>query len=71
MPALVSDDVLNLFAVHGTYQDIAQAISVRFGGMADSIDLSFPVNTPPGLQREIVMEIRRIPQQFTEFAKGW
>ena len=71
MPALVSDDVLNLFAVHGTNQDIAQAIFVRFGGMADSIDLSFPVNTPPGLQREIVMEIRRIPQQFTEFAKGW
>jgi len=70
MPAEVSDDVVRLFAAVGVYRDIAQAIAARYGGLADSIDISFPAGTPPGLQRELVADIRRIPHLFEEFAVG-
>jgi probable F420-dependent oxidoreductase len=70
MPAEVSDDVVRLFAAAGTYRDIAHAIAARFGGLADSIDISFPIGTPPGLQRELLSDIHRIPHLFEGFAHG-
>ena len=70
MPAEVSDDVVRLFAASGTYRDIAQAIAARFGGLANSIEINFPAGTPPGLQRELLADIRRIPHLFEGFATG-
>ena len=32
-----------------------------------SIDLEFPAESPSGLQRELLAEIRRIPHRFTGF----
>ncbi len=70
MPALVSDDVVRLFAACGTYRDIVPAIADRFGGLADSIEINFPTRTPAGLQRELLSEIRRIPDAFEGFASS-
>jgi probable F420-dependent oxidoreductase len=70
MPAAVSDDVVRIFAACGTYREIAGAVEARFGGLADSIDLTFPADTPEGLQRELLTDIRRIPQLFAGFAAG-
>jgi probable F420-dependent oxidoreductase len=67
MPALVSDEVVRIFAACGTYAEIADKIAARWGGAADAIDLSFPVGTPVGLQRELLADIRRIPQAFAGF----
>jgi hypothetical protein len=63
----VSDDVVRLFAAVGVYRDLAGAIEARFGGLADAIDLGFPPEAPTGLQRELLVEIRRIPHAFTGF----
>jgi probable F420-dependent oxidoreductase len=71
MGTQVSDDVVRIFAACGTYRDIAAAIEQRFGGVADSIDLDFPPDTPLGLRREILADIRRIPRPFTGFASDW
>jgi probable F420-dependent oxidoreductase len=71
MAAEVSDDVVRIFAACGTYRDIARAIETRFGGLADSIEMSFPADAPTSLQRELLADIRRIPHTFTEFAAGW
>jgi probable F420-dependent oxidoreductase len=68
MPAEISDDVVRLFAACATYREVAAAIEARFGGIADAIDLNFPADAAPGLQRELLTDIRRIPHQFAGFS---
>jgi probable F420-dependent oxidoreductase len=67
----VSDEVVHIFAACGTYREIAKAIKMRFGGLADSIEINFPVGTPAGLQRELLADIRRIPHAFADFDTRW
>jgi probable F420-dependent oxidoreductase len=71
MAAEVSDEVVHIFAACGTYREIAKAIEMRFGGLADSIEMSFPGGTPAGLQRELLADIRRIPHAFAGFDTRW
>jgi probable F420-dependent oxidoreductase len=71
MAAEVSDEVVHIFAACGTYREIAKAIEMRFGGLADSIEMSFPAGTPHGLQRELLADIRRIPHAFAGFNTRW
>jgi probable F420-dependent oxidoreductase len=71
MAAEVSDDVVRIFAACATYDGLAAAIEQRFGGAADSIDLAFPPDAPPGLQRELLAGIRRIPHRFAAFDTNW
>jgi probable F420-dependent oxidoreductase len=71
MPALIADDVVSLFAAIGTYRDLTSVIEARYGGLADAIDLEFPVDATAGLRRELVAEIQRIPKAFTGFSKAW
>jgi probable F420-dependent oxidoreductase len=68
MAAEITDDVLHVFAACAPYAGLTTAIADRFGGAADSIDLNFPPDAPPGLQRELLADIRRIPHRFTGFA---
>jgi len=67
MPALVSDDVVRVFAACATYDGLPAAIERRFGGLADAVDLVLPAGTPAGLARELVADIKRIPHAFTGF----
>jgi hypothetical protein len=67
MAAEVPDEVVRIFAACGTYNEITQAIDARFGGLADSIEIDFPADTPAGLQGELLADIRRIPQAFEGF----
>jgi probable F420-dependent oxidoreductase len=71
MAAEVSDDVVHIFAACGTFAEIAHAVELRYGGVADAIDLDFPPGTPLGLQRELLADIRRIPHRFTGFDTNW
>lgn len=67
MPAEVPDDVVHLFAACGTYRGLAAAVGARYGGLADAVDITFPAAASAGLQRELVADIRRIPQLFEGF----
>jgi probable F420-dependent oxidoreductase len=71
MAAAVSDEVVRIFAACGTYAEIAAVIEARFGGLADAIEINFAAGTPAGLQRELLTDIRRIPQTFEGFATKW
>jgi probable F420-dependent oxidoreductase len=71
MAAEVPDDVVHVFAACGQYRDIARAIEQRYGGVADGLDLEFPPDTPIGLQRELLADIRRIPHRFSGFSTSW
>ncbi len=68
MPALISDDVVHLFAACATFEDLGAAIERRFGGVADAFDLQLSSGTPVGLARELVGDIKRIPHVFAGFA---
>jgi len=67
MTSEVSDDVVRIFAACGIYGEIARVIEERFGGVADAIEISFPVDTPAGLQRELLTDIQRLPHIFAGF----
>jgi probable F420-dependent oxidoreductase len=71
MGAEVSDDTVRIFAACGTYETLASAIEQRFGGVADSIDIHFPSSIAPGLAKELVADIRRIPHTFAGFNTNW
>ena len=71
MAAEVPDDVVGAFAAIGTYGEIAREIERRFGGLADAIALGFQEPTPPGLVRELVQDVRRIPSAFRGFSRAW
>ncbi len=71
MAALIPDDVIDLFAVVATYDNLVEKLVERYGGLADTISL--PVK--PGFDRERVAEviqaIHRIPCAFQEYANDW
>lgn len=71
MAAQISDDVIDLFAVVGTYDTIAGEIEKRYGGCADTIPFQVSPEVEPGALREVVQDVRRIPSPFAGYAAGW
>ena len=67
----ISDDVVRTFAAVGTYGEIGAVIEKRFGGLSDAIALGLPDGTAPGLVRELVQDVHRVPQHFRGFSKSW
>lgn len=45
MPGLISDSVLETYAVVGMYDDIADKLLARYGGVVDRIEFSIPANS--------------------------
>lgn len=71
MPAHIGDDTLRLFAACGTYDEIASEIQKRFGGAADSIEISLPSGFEHEPVRQVLADIRSIPHAFRGFRNGW
>jgi hypothetical protein len=71
MAKRVPDEVVRTFAAVGTHREIAGAIADRFGGISDTVTLAFGPGAPPGLVREIVQDVQRIPCAFEGYAGGW
>ncbi len=71
MARRVPDEVVRTFAAVGTHAEIAGAIAERFGGISDTVTLAFGPATPPGLVREIVQDVKRIPCAFEGYAGSW
>lgn len=46
MPSLISDQILETYAIVGTYDGIADKLLERYGGVVDRIEFSIPVHTP-------------------------
>jgi probable F420-dependent oxidoreductase len=73
MAALVPDELIDLFAVSGTYDTIAERIEERYGGLADTIEL--PVQTDIEIDNDrlarVVERIQRIPTRFKGYGTGW
>lgn len=71
MAALIPDDVLDLFAVTGTYDAIGARIAARYGGLVDAVSLFIPTDSELGPLGEMAQDIGRIPTPFAGYAPGW
>ncbi|HET6303877.1 MAG TPA: LLM class F420-dependent oxidoreductase, partial [Myxococcota bacterium] len=71
MAAKVPDELVHAFAACATHRDLPAAVEKRFGGLTDAIGLGFAKDTPEGLVRELVADLRRIPSVFQGFATSW
>src|SRR5271163_3126064 len=58
----VPDDVAQLFAAVGRHDQIVDAITARFGGLADALTLR--ADGVEGMPPDLVQDIRRIPHQY-------
>jgi probable F420-dependent oxidoreductase len=63
----VPDEVVRLFAAIGRWDEIAQAIAQRFGGLADAVNARANPEAP-GLPPDLIQDIRRLPRAFEGFA---
>lgn len=61
MPGLITDEMVEAFAVFGTYDDIADVIRKRFQGLAQRVQLSIPVGEG-GLTRlqNLLAELKKV-----------
>jgi probable F420-dependent oxidoreductase len=71
MAQQVSDDVVRTFAACAPHAGLAKAVEERFGGLSDTIALSFHEKTPAGEARELIQDIQRIPSAFRDFPAIW
>lgn len=46
MPALVSDEMLDTYAVVGTHDEIAAKLNARYAGLATHLEFTMPLGTP-------------------------
>jgi probable F420-dependent oxidoreductase len=61
MPALVSDAMLDAYAVIGTHDEIAEKLRARYSGLATHLEFTMPVATPGEADslRAILAELKR------------
>ncbi len=71
MAKRVPDEVVRTFAAVGRHDEIAGLIADRFGGVTDTVTLGVDAATNPGLMREIVQDLKRIPCAFEGYAGVW
>ena len=68
MAPAISDDVVELFAAIGRYDEIAGHIEARFGGISDAISASAATAIQPDLPADLIQDLQRIPGQFQGFS---
>jgi probable F420-dependent oxidoreductase len=71
MSGEISDDVVRTFAAVAPYDGLTRAVEERFGGLSDAIALGFAEGTAPGLVKELVSDVKRVPAAFQGFPAGW
>jgi probable F420-dependent oxidoreductase len=71
MAAEVPEEVVHAFAAVGTHAEIASAVEKRFGGASDTIGFGTGRGTEPGVARELIQDLKRIPCAFEGFAPRW
>ena len=73
MAAMISDELIDLSAVCGTYDTIAEQLAERYEGLADTIYL--PIQSDIDISDDrlarVVEKIRAIPSRFTNYVDGW
>lgn len=69
MPALITDDVIQLFAAIGRHDQIVAEIEGHFGGLVDVVADSASYDTPGSLPPEVIQDIQKIAVPFSGFCE--
>ena len=67
----ISDDTLQLFAAIGRYDQLTEAIKLRFGGCTDMIYSNLSGLKEGGLPADLLEDIQNLAVPFKGFKKGW
>jgi len=67
----VPDDVLRTFCAVARYDGLARAVEERFGGLVDTVALGLSEGTPPGLARELIQDLKKIPAPYAGGSARW
>lgn len=68
MAALISDDVLDLFAIVARHEELQKRVAEKYEGLADTLSLFVPTDVEPGPLGEALQDIRPIPTRFEAYA---
>ena len=71
LAAQISDDTLQLFAAIGRYDQLTEAIKLRFGGCTDMIYSNLSGVKEGGLPADLLEDIQNLAVPFKNFKKGW
>ncbi len=67
MAALVPDELVDLFAVTGSYDVLAEKIAERYEGVIDTVALPVSAGVDTKVLREVVESIQRVPCRFENY----
>ncbi|MEZ5412379.1 MAG: TIGR03617 family F420-dependent LLM class oxidoreductase [Acidimicrobiales bacterium] len=67
MASRVSDDVVRLFAAVGRFDELAAAVTDRFGGLSDAVGLTTPTVSATAVPPDLIRELQALPTPYT----GW
>ena len=65
----IPDDVLDLFAAVGTFEELAEKVANRFGGISDAIGFEASPQADDRAIGDLVGALRKIPSPFAGYAR--
>jgi hypothetical protein len=66
-----TDDVLDLFAAVGTFDELPKKVAARFGGISDTISVGVSLQSDAAAVSALVPKLQAIPSRFTGFSHDW
>lgn len=67
LQTVISDDVLDLFAVAARHDELEPALAKRFGGVSDTVYASANSAMPADLPPDLIQDLNRIETPFTGY----
>ena len=64
MAAQIPDDVLDEFCVSATYENLPAAIAKRFGGISDTVEFGFAMETDQDFAADVLKQVQAIDTSF-------
>jgi hypothetical protein len=71
LAAQIPDDVLDLFAAVGTFDELPKKVAARFGGISDTISVGFSLQSDAAAVSALVQKLQAIPGRFKGFSHDW
>jgi hypothetical protein len=71
LAAQIPDDVLDLFAAVGTFDELPKKVAARFSGISDTINVGFSLQSNAEAVSALVQKLQAIPSRFTGYFHDW
>jgi hypothetical protein len=61
----------DLFAAVGTFDELPEKVTARFGGISDTISVGFSLQSNAAAVSALVQKLQGIPSRFAGFSHDW